>query len=204
MLGYPFQIINGKINTFGISAWSINITRVWSTTSQNDAVKFFFQLIGFYIHTDIDTGTENNPFCFHYFYFTFYYRFVKFHIRDSIHQKSSRIILAFKYGHAVSTFIQLVSSRKSGWTGTYNRYFFACTDFWRFWSHQSVFITIFDNGIFIFLNRYRWIIQSTGTCCLTWRRADTGSKFRKIICLKQSAKCLFVSVTINHIIPLRN
>ena len=81
---------------------------------------------------------------------------------------------------------------QSGRTGTDDCNLFAGPSLWRLRPHQVVGITVLDDRILICLAGNRCIIQTTGACCLTECRADSGGKLRKVIGLTQHLQCLFI------------
>ena len=203
MFCHPRQIVNGKIDSFCLSSGSADIAGMGGAARENDPVKLLPQLCRMDVFADINSRLENNSLFFHTFYFTFDYRFVKFHVGDSVHQKSSRIIFPLEYRYQMSPFIQLVGRRQSRRAGADNGNRLTGAHFGRLGVHQPVFVSVFNNSVFIFLNRYRRVVQAARTGRLTRSRTDAGSKLRKIVRLQQTSQRKFIVSTVKQIVPFR-
>ena len=129
---------------------------------------------------------------------------LQLHIGNAVHQKSTDSVRPFEHCNAVPSLVQLIRYCKTGGTASYNCHLFTCPYLGRLRICIAFRISVFNDGIFILFGGYRLSNQSTGTCCLTKRRAYSGCKFRKTVGLFQAVICLFPIARIYQIIPLRH
>ena len=130
--------------------------------------------------------------------------FFQLHIRNTIHQKSAHTVIALVNRYQMSSVIQLIGNCQTGRTGTDDCHLFTGAYFWRICFCISFFVCIFNDSVLIITNSNRIIMQSTGTCCLAKRRADTGCEFREVIGLVQTFIGLLPGSHIDQIIPFRH
>ena len=112
--------------------------------------------------------------------------------------------MTLKYRYQMPTLIELVCNSKSARTAADYRYLFTGSHFGRMRQSITLFICIFYDGILIFLSCHRISVKSARTCIFAKCRADTGGKFREVICLFQSVICLLPVSGIYQIVPFRN
>ena len=100
-----FQKIYCKVDSFRISSGYFYITRMGCTATKHHPVKRFQKFCRFLIFSNIAASFKTDAFFFHYCKFPVDELFFQFHIRDSIAEKSTRLIFPLKYCYQMSSFI---------------------------------------------------------------------------------------------------
>ena len=168
-----------------------------------NTVKVRKQLCRLDILTDICICHKCDTFCFHHVDLPVNDPLFQLHIRNTVHEQSADPVMTFKYRYQMPTLIELVCNSKSARTATDYRDLFTGSHFGRMRQSITLFICIFYDGVLIFLSCHRISVKSARTCIFAKCRADTGGKFREVICLFQSVICLLPVSCIYQIVPFR-
>ena len=168
---YLFQEIHCKVDSFCISSWNLDISRMGSSAAEKDTVIIFQKLLRGNVHTNVDVGDKLHAFLFHQFQSAVDDFFLQFHIRDTIAEKSSNTVVSFKYGYAVTTAVQLLCCCQSGRAASDDCDCLSCADRRDLWFYPAFCIGSLDNGFLIFLCADRISVQVAGTGSFTECRA---------------------------------
>ena len=202
-LGYRRQIFYREENVTALSSRYLDVSRIGSSAGQDHTVKLFFQFFCGNVFSHIHAGLKFHAFRFHQFNSAIQNLFIQFHIRDTVAEQTADPVMTLENGHAVSSAVQLLCSCQSGRTASHNCHFLSGANFRDLWLYPAHLVCVFDDRALIFLCRYRFSVQITGTGCLAECRADTAGKFRETVCLRESLICLFPVATVYQIIRLR-
>ncbi len=104
----------------------------------------------------------------------------------------------------MAPFVQLVRRCQPGRTAADHRHLFPGTYLRRSCRGIAFFVGLLDNGIFVLFRGYRIPVQPAGAGIFAQSRTDSGSEFRKIVCLFQSVIGLFPVACVDKVIPLRH
>ncbi len=107
------QIIYREIDTLQFSSFDNEVSRFCRATAEYYRVKRTLDLFDCDIVSDFNTALELDAFFFHQFHTTEDDLLIKFHVRDTIHQKSTRTVSSLIYRDTVSRVIELVSAGKT-------------------------------------------------------------------------------------------
>ena len=102
------------MNALCLSAFGLQITRLRCAAGQNNGIKIFQNLISRNLFADIGIGSKKNAFFGHEFHTSVNDRFIQFHIRNAVHQKTADSVRAFKDRDKMTSFVELVSGGKPG------------------------------------------------------------------------------------------
>ena len=144
-----------------------------SSTAEKDTIIILQKLFCSDVNTNIDIGNKFHAFLFHQLQSAVNDLFLQLHVRNAVAEKSSDTVVSLKYGYAVATAVQLLCGCQSGRTTSYYRHFLSGTDLRSLWLYPAHLVSMFDDRALIFLCRYRFSVQITGTGCLAECRADT-------------------------------
>ena len=201
---YLFQEIHCKVDSFCISSRNLDISWMGSSAAEKDTVVIFQKLLCCNVHPNIDIGDKFHAFLFHQFQSAVDDFFLKFHIRDTVTEKSSDTVVSLKYGYAVSAAVQLLCCCQSGRSASDDCNCLSSTDRWNLWFYPAFCVSGFNDGFLIFFCADRFSVQIAGTCSLTKRRTHSGCKLRKTVGLVQTKECLFPVSCVYKIVCLRN
>ena len=107
------QVIDRKVDALQISSFDNEVSRLGRATAQNYRVKRAPDLFYGDVLPDFNTALELHAFFFHQFDTTEDDLLIKFHVRDTVHEKSARTVRSFENGDAVSRVIELIRAGKS-------------------------------------------------------------------------------------------
>ena len=192
MLGGARQKIYRKIDSLCFSTLCLDITRIGCATGEDHTVVFLHQICCLNVFSDICVDNKLHALFFHNLLLAVNNPLLQLHVRNTVHQKASDMIISLIYRNGMTAAVKLIGCCQSGRTGTDDCNLFAGSSLWRLRPHQVVGITVLDDRILICLAGNRCIVQTTGAGCLTECRAYSGGKLRKVICLTQHLQCLFV------------
>ena len=191
MLCRTCQEIHSEVDSIGFSSLCLDITWIGSTACKDHTVIFLQQICCLHIFSHISIDNKLYTFFFHDLLLPVNHPFFQLHIRDTIHQKTTDMIISLIYRNGMTTTVQLVCCCQSGRAGADHGNLFAGACLWRLRSHQIIGIAILDNGVFVCLAGDRCVIQTTGAGCFTKCRTHSGSKLREVIRLFQTVVGFF-------------
>ena len=154
-----------------------------SSAAEKDTVVIFQKLLCCNVHPNIDIGDKFHAFLFHQFQSAVDDFFLKFHIRDTVTEKSSDTVVSLKYGYAVSATVQLLCCCQSGRSASDDCDRLSCADRRDLRFYPSFCIGCLNDRFLILLCADRISVQVTGTCSFAKCWTHSGCKLRKAVCL---------------------
>ena len=196
--------VHGKVDAFRVSSRRFDISRIRCAAGEDNPVKFFEDFRRFDVFSDIASGPELNAFLFQDRHLAVNDLLLQLHVRDSVAEESSCLVLPLEYCHRMSSPVEKIRGSQSGRTGTDHRNLLARAHFRRTGFCIPLLVCIFNDRVLIALRRHRILVQTAGAGILTECRTYTGCEFREIVCLCKAVVRFLPVAVIDQVIPLRH
>ena len=137
------------------------------------------------LRVHVHSGAESHAFRLHEFLPALDNGFIKFHIRDPVHQKSADPVLPLEDGHKVSPVVELVRRRKARWTAADDSHFFAAALGGDPRLHPAAFEGCLYDIELVVVDRDGIVIHPADAGLLAQGRANAAGEFREVAGLKE-------------------
>ena len=107
-----------EIDPFCLSSRHFDVTRVGRSAGKHDSVILFQQVFCLDVLAYVCIEDKFYPLFFHETDPSVYYRFLQFHVRNTVAEKSARAVASFIDCNTVASSIELLCCCKSGWTAS--------------------------------------------------------------------------------------
>ena len=137
------------------------------------------------LRVHVHSGPESHAFRLHELLPALDNGFIKFHIRDPVHQKSADPVLALEDGHLMPSVVELVRRRKARGTAADDSHFFAAALCGNPGLHPTAFESCLNDIQLVVVDRDGIVIHPAYTGLLTQSRTYAAGEFREIACLEE-------------------
>ena len=157
------QEINCKIDPLRVPSWSLDVPGIGRAAGKHHPVKVVQELIRLYIPSHIHTGNKGNAFLLHDLTLPLHDPLFQLHVGNAVHQQPAHTVGALEHRHLVPPPVKLVRRRKPGGAAAYDRHSLAGAHLGWLRCRIPLGISVFNDGIFVFLCCHRLPVQAAGT-----------------------------------------